>query len=310
MKQFTGGRLIKFFCLVTLLTFAQLVKAQSLNTGLAGHPLVQAFPNSTLVSSTFSPESIHQVALGILQRNSGVAEPEEVRRVTGDLTKVLYEISPEFSGADVYDFFRTQLVEKSFDELFTCKGRSCGSSNDWANDIFKNRILYGPAQNQYYMAYQKFSDDNLSPYVSVYIITRGNRRLYAYLEVVEPKSGSLNASEVLVSTMEETLLSNGYSSLSDIEFANDQLVDDESLQPLIAVLKKLPEIELYIVSHLAASGSLEEAQRRSQNQADSILQALIDAGISPSRLSSHGVGPLAPNCASTQCKNRVDVVLR
>lgn len=289
---------------------ASVVLAQQNTTDLIADGLMEAFPDSTVVSSSYTPAAIHQIALGILQRNSGVAQPEEVQRVSGALTKTLYEISREYSGDDVYQFFQSQFEKNSFEHLFSCTGRACGSSNDWANDIFKNRILYGPAQNQYYFAYQVSAEDQVSPFVSVYIITRGNRRLYAYVEVTEPARTTSALPIVTESALTVELLENGYSVLQGINFQDDVLVERTELETLIAVLSENPLLKVYIVSHLAGDAELEAILARTQTRADSIVRGLVAAGISPSRVSAHGLGPLVPNCTGEACRNRVEVVLR
>ena len=83
-------------------------------------------------------------------------------------------------------FIRRQLTAKNYEVLYSCGGRECGSSNYWANDIFRNRILYGPERNQYFIAFRANPALEESPYFSVYIITRVNRKIYAYIEIVEP----------------------------------------------------------------------------------------------------------------------------
>jgi outer membrane protein OmpA-like peptidoglycan-associated protein len=266
--------------------------------------LLKPFPNSTLVTSTTTASAVYQVPLGILQRQGNRAAPEKSVRVNGSVTKLLYEISDSFNGAYIRDFFQQQFESAGFERLFACEGRSCGSSNDWANDVFGNRVLYGPAENQFFMTYLDRSSgrDN---YVVSYIITRGNGRLYAYMELVETAGGSSD-----INTLSESLLRNKFTVLANVRFADDELTSEAgSLLELVSVLKLNPELELYIVAHLAGSGSLERLQARSQKRADSVATALIAAGIDPARLVTKGVGPLAPGCNGDACRNRVEVVL-
>jgi outer membrane protein OmpA-like peptidoglycan-associated protein len=268
--------------------------------------LIDAFPNSSIVSSSVTPNTIHQVALGILQ-NDG---PEAVRRVTGVLSKTLYEIPSEYSGEDVYRFFQNQFEGNSFELLFSCVGRSCGSSSGWANDVFKNRILYGPVQNQFYLAYQTSAGGGTSSYVTVYIITRGNRRLYAYVEITEPTDTLQSFPTTNQRNLAQEITEKGFSTLRDIQFQGNEVIESDQIDTLIAVLNENPLLEIYIVSHLADDMSLSELQERTQKRAEIIMRRLIESGISSSRLSSHGVGPLAPSCVSTACQNRIDIVRR
>jgi outer membrane protein OmpA-like peptidoglycan-associated protein len=293
--------------LTILLAFqASTVLAQQSTVDLIADELQQAFPDSITISSSHTANTIHQIALGVVQR----AAPESTRRVTGALTKTLYEIPQEYSGGDVFLFFQTLFTEKSFERLFGCSGRSCGSSNDWANDIFKNRMLYGPVQNQFYLAYQESKDDRVAPYISVYIITRVNRRLYAYVEVTEPEQSSPSLPVAYKNSLAKDVIENGFGTLEGIQFQNDEALVGAQLSALIAVMNENPLLEVYVVSHLTDDVSLEALQSRSQKRAETIVGRLVEAGISPARVSSHGIGPLAPNCVSEACRDRVDVVRR
>ncbi|MFT4886299.1 MAG: outer membrane protein OmpA-like peptidoglycan-associated protein [Pseudohongiellaceae bacterium] len=293
--------------LTVLLAFqASTVLAQRSTVDLIADELQQAFPDSITISSTYTPNTIHQIALGVVQR----AAPESMRRVAGALTKTLYEIPQTYSGDDVFLFFQTLFNEKSFERLFGCSGRSCGSSNDWANYVFKNRILYGPVQNQFYLAYQESEDSRVAPYISVYIITRGNRRLYAYVEVTEPRQSSSNLAVGYKNSLARDVIENGFGTLKNIQFQSDEALVGSQLSALIAVMNENPLLEVYVVSHLTGDVNLEALQSRSQKRAETIVSRLVEAGISPARVSSHGIGPLAPNCITEACRDRVDVVRR
>jgi hypothetical protein len=267
--------------------------------------LLKPFPNSSLATSSSTPDVVYQVPLGILQRKGNSAAPEKLVRVNGSVTKLLYEISDSFNGDYIRDYFKQQFEQAGFERLFACDGRSCGSSNDWANDVFGNRVLYGPAENQFVMTYLDRSSgrDN---YVVSYIITRGNGRLYAYIELVETGGSSGDTG-----LFTENLLRNKFMVLANLRFAGDELAPESgSLLELVSVLKLNPELNVYVVAHLEGAESFESLQARSQQRADSVAAALATAGIDMSRLSAKGVGPLAPGCNGDTCRNRVEVVLR
>lgn len=290
------------FCIISAAAQAQ--------SELADNDLLQRFPGTTVVSQASETSIVHQLALGILQRNAGIAVPEDTRRITGDLTKVLYEIPREYSGEDVYQYFRSQLNADSYRELFSCLGRACGSSNDWANDIFQNRILYGPAQNQYYMAYQQAGNTGLEPAVAVYIITRGNRRLYAYVEIIKPEADLVESRSGGRGFSLEQLLEAGFVALEGVSFTNDGVDESNQLTNLANELNRNPEVNVYIVSHLSSGETLGQQRQRSQARADSVLEYLVAQGVSASRLSAAGVGPLAPGCATELCRNRLEIVVQ
>ena len=61
----------------------------------------------------------------------------------------VFEAPPSMS----HEAVRDALVKNRADRLqqqFSCDGRACGSSGDWANGVFGYRILYGPEQYQHH----------------------------------------------------------------------------------------------------------------------------------------------------------------
>ena len=297
----------KVFYKRCVLVFLFMISAPALaQSGDQDQAFLKPFPNSTLVSSNFAENVVYQVPLGILQRQGGRASPEKSVRVNGALTKLLYEVSSGFDGNDVQAFLKQQFEESGLEPLFACEGRSCGSSNDWANDVFDNRVLYGPAQNQFYMAYAKRSASGDHYFVS-YVITRGNGRLYSYIELLETSTTGTD-----VAGLSESLLRNKFVVLSQLSFAGDAIAldDGRAISDLVSILGLNPDLGLYIVAHLNGPESFDRLQARSQARADSIVAALVAAGIDSARLEAKGVGPLAPRCNGDVCRNRVEAVVR
>ena len=122
--------------------------------GFTGHSLINGYPYSEIIERNLQRDINHRIVLGGLERIRGEVIPEDSERLRGDVTRITYEVSQEFTGADVYQFFKEEIDSRNYEMLFECVGRGCGSSNYWANDIFRNRILYGPESNQYYMAFR------------------------------------------------------------------------------------------------------------------------------------------------------------
>ena len=80
---------------------------------------------------------------------------------------------------EVIEHYRRAL---GADALFACEGFDCGRSNAWASQVYGQAVLYGPDRNQFYIAADR--DGRL---VSAYVIERGNRRIYAHIEVLQPE---------------------------------------------------------------------------------------------------------------------------
>ena len=284
--------------------------AQDEELALGDHPLIERFPDSVLEEIEVVEDISYRLVLGTLQRNREEVIPENSQRLRGDVTKLTYQVSQQFNGEDVHNFFIEQIAEKGYEVLFTCSGRACGSSNYWANDIFRNRILYGPERNQYFLAIRAPKQDAPAAHISLYIITRANRRIYAYLEIVEEvvSSGviSMVAPELL-----QTLNESGAVALPEIEFtADNQLSEQSSLQPTLELLRSNPDMQFYLVAHLAGESPLPVLMARSKARAEYLREQLIANGVQASRLIAEGVGPLAPACDLINCSERVELVLR
>lgn len=289
-----------------LLLLASSVAAQQ-SENPDDHALFSGFPDAEINELETIEDTNYRVVLGSLQSTRGQVVPEASERVRGDLTRILYQIPNGFTGQDVYDFFVDQMQLRGYSELFTCAGRACGSSENWANDIFGNRILYGPVRNQFYLAMG--SDPSGQFYVSAYVITRINRQILAFLEIIELSGSAEAPTDAGPPFLLEQLRETGGIIVPGLTFgADDQPESDAGLDDLVEALRLDPELRLYVVGHLQAEGSLDDLLDRSEARAQAVLQLLVDQGIDAERLTSRGVGPLAPICVSGNCAERVELV--
>lgn len=312
------GRLTPLFLLFTLLPAATFAQIEQARAPLTDHSLIEGYPYSEIIERSLERDINYRFVLGSLERVRGEVIPEDFERLRGDVTRITYEVSQEFTGEDVYQFFTEQLDSRNYALLFTCQGRGCGSSNYWANDIFRNRILYGPESNQYYLAFRANPGLEDGPYFSVYIITRVNRRIYAYVEIVEPGGtqelamASAGPGVTAPSDLLQRLNQDGSVRLPAIAFQqDDSLPATLDIEPLVAALNADRELRVYLVAHLSVEGQpLDALLRRSETRASALRQALLAAGIEAVRIEAAGVGPLAPSCSGGDCAERVELVLR
>ena len=315
---------------ILLVGFPSVRAAQSeVVVGFTDHTLIAGFADSEIIDRELQRDINYRIILGALERVRGEVIPEDSKRLRGDVTKITYEVSQEFTGGDVYAFYQEQLTAKNHEVLYSCGGRECGSSNYWANDIFRNRILYGPERNQHFIAFRANPALEESPYFSVYIITRVNRKIYAYIEIVEP-AGTEEPEQIAVTVViEEPQIPVQLSSVAGSNFlqrlqeqgsvilppiifqSNDRLAGPADVESLVSALNSDQALSVYVVAHLKKNGrSLQELMQRSLVRASSLRQALIEAGIEARRIEAAGVGPLAPSCANGDCEERIEIVLR
>ena len=275
------------------------------------HRLMSRFPDSEMASLEFVENTNYRLILSSLQRTRGLVSSENSEMLRGDITKIIYEIASEFTGQDVFEYFNNEATDRNYKNLFSCIGRECGSSNYWANDVFGNRVLYGPERNQYYSVFETATEGR-EDFVAMYIITRGNRRVYVYFEFVEP-GGTQSRIDIFDS---DRLLSELQAErsvvLNNIEFENDlSLTRTSDISYLISLLEKNPSLKFYLVAHLYQEGvKSEDLISRSHQRANVLRQALLGRGIDREQIQAYGVGPFAPHCGAERCMDRVELVMQ
>jgi outer membrane protein OmpA-like peptidoglycan-associated protein len=280
--------------------------------GSSDFVLFQRFTDSHIVDYRNLPDTTYTLVLGRMQRVDGRVTPGNSQRLQGALTRITYEIPAAYTAEDVYTFFRQQLLRGSETALFVCQGRACGSSNFWANEVFSNRVLYGPEANQYYLAANPVAGaEDRNIYAALYVVTRANRRVYAHLDILELPSDAIASVAVSPEALLQRLQREGSVVMPGLSFDNDdKLLENAGVELAVRVLRNNPLLRIYVVGHLYESGDLEALTERSQTRAMQIRQALVDAGIGSDRIIAQGVGPLAPACSSRPCEQRIELVLQ
>ena len=154
----------------TNLTGVILLVATSWSLGVSAE-----LPRSALVDSAQSSDDgvIRLVLGGIENVPRGIVAENEIL-LEGRQSANVFEAPPSMS----HEAVRDALVANRADRLqqqFSCDGRACGSSGDWANGILGYRILYGPEQYQHYWVGRDASGKR---WESVYVGRRGNGKVY------------------------------------------------------------------------------------------------------------------------------------
>jgi len=118
------------------------------------------------------------------------------------------------------------------------------------------------------------------------------------LKIVEKKA---MAQEVVADakSLARDISSTGHASVYGIHFDfNKATVKPESeptLKEIAKLLKQNPKLNLYVVGHTDSVGKIDYNMQLSNARAKAVVKALITKyGVAPNRLSSYGVGPLAP----------------
>ena len=119
----------------------------------------------------------YKLALSPYVKRENVWRTENFLRLRGVLNRQTHELPKGLDEQEVFEFYRDQLPENR-EILFTCERRGCGESNNWANDHFGIKQLYGFEQYQFYGVYQV----GQTQFYTLYAVRRGNGRIYVQLE--------------------------------------------------------------------------------------------------------------------------------
>lgn len=104
-------------------------------------------------------------------------------RHSGTVDYVLYELPRELDLERSFRRWTTQLERAGIRVEWQCFGRACGASNDWANGVYGEKRLYGLDDAQ---AFWTGTDIVHGTVVSLYLVRRGNQRVYARIEALAP----------------------------------------------------------------------------------------------------------------------------
>jgi outer membrane protein OmpA-like peptidoglycan-associated protein len=94
-------------------------------------------------------------------------------------------------------------------------------------------------------------------------------------------------------------LNNVYYNYNDASLRPDARLD---LDPLVALLKAYPEVEIELSSHTDARGKSDYNQSLSQRRAESAVKYLTDRGVTANRIKAVGYGETQPR---NQCRDGV-----
>lgn len=307
----------KFTSLFLVLLFPFSLFAFDISEDVSGakdYEGISRYPSSKIDHYRVLQRTEYQLALGQLKNVNGVLNPEYSRRLFGDLTRITYRIPDGHDSQTVFDHFKSG-IKQPYTLLYECHGRECGSSNHWANHIFRVAKLYGPERYQHYLAARtKMGEQDVV--IVVYAVKRGNKRLYAHLDLLEVASEAAQGLNVSASTLLDSLRDNGRFVLPGLRFDQQDVLDPataEFLAVVASVLKKDVRLQLYVVGHLSSDRSnvsTEDLMQQSLKRAQSVVESLEQRGIESGRLTAHGIGPLAPPANAYDGADRIELVLR
>ncbi len=220
---------------------------------------------------------------------------DKQQTLNGIVKRETYELqsSVTFSHAKrkLLDHF---VGRQGYRRVFTCDGLDCGSSSGWANEFLNVKQLFGLDNYQNYAVWEMTGQRK--GYVVLYLVQRGNRRIYLQRDVIDLAAAP--AGQVNVSEVERRLTRIGYYTVPgfQLDASGAPRLSAEGVETLKAFLEH-SDARWRLVGHDYGRDNLEGEQERSLMYATFVMQQLRAAEADVSRLTVHGVGSLAPESA-------------
>lgn len=153
--------------------------------GLAS-PLLWAAPlpapqDAKVVDERPAVEQERIYPLGPLRKIGNRLRVENKVESRGQVSSVTYELPPERTAREAFTSAREALQKEGGYPLFWCQGRDCGEASLWANEVFGNARLNGGDEQQAFILLRRSAGQD-NTLVSLYSVTRGNRRAYLHVE--------------------------------------------------------------------------------------------------------------------------------
>lgn len=269
---------------------------------------LESFPLAEKESEKSQQMDQHLFATGRIQNKGGEAFPESwLSLPSGTLSQALYRVRSTRDTDEILEHYQGQLQQPGSEILFRCSSRECGSSNDWANSVFKVSTLYGVDREQHYIAGRRDLNGQ-TDYVSVYITERGTGRIYVYVSHYQVTAAPVATKGVKRSLFEQ-LLETGWVRLpvtADGEFEEGAF---GQLQQLAGQLEKSDKT-FWLVAHHYGKQSHEVLQQRSQQAAAKLQRSLQEFGLSAGKLELKGLGALAPTKDSVAYGGRIELIVK
>lgn len=274
---------------------------------------IQPIKNATLEHTESRSVRRYLLPLGAMIKINGKWRSKKHDILTGELTRTTYLLKDDesfdelrnldgsISLNELYQYYLEQLNHHSASILFSCKGRNCGSSNQWGNGFVDNKRMVGRDRNQAYLSAQLVSKTSVS-FVALYMVTNvtGETRVH-----IDHLSKPLNMSDQISFALDHKQSGRVLVvSVKDI----DQFGRIEGIQEAFAKLAK--NKTLYLIGHAYGNVSVEALKEKSLGYAKRLQQVLKDQGVHlPQMLLLEGLGPLAPTAESKDQLDRVELIL-
>lgn len=300
--------------------------------GSKDHPLITRYPGSEIGYFEEQQYQEYHIATG---PETGYKKIDKWVNAEGKFTRIYYIIKGETTLTEVYQNYKTALRKGEFKTLAEGSNPTSGVSKEVGGRGFLNtfyaknpyptnagiKINTGSSSSAgaFYIAAQLEKQGS-----NVYVVIGGSQysttEKVCIVDIIEQTTMQDDLIKVNAAQILNGLKSNGKIALYGIYFDFDKTdIKPESEPTLLEISKLLKEnstLKLFVVGHTDMKGSFEYNITLSKGRAVAVVNELVKKyGISSSRLTGEGVGPLAPISSNEteegrKRNRRVELVVR
>lgn len=317
-----------------------IVETEPLETGLV--KVDEAYANKAAVPTAAAPLSAEDTAKdhamlprypGAKLRNHSKVDTETVTipfatnstdktplKLTGDLAKHIY-VMQNVSTLKVYENYKAALLNAGFAFISQCELEQCGTEKQASNLgglISLEDNVYNWYRKPYYLLAKK-SLPTGNVYAALFIGGYDDEVGLQQI-ILEEKQVQTGLVTVNADGLKQQIEAEGKALIYGIYFDTGKAaIKAESKPTLDAIgelLKRNPDLLLYVVGHTDDTGDGAANVSLSKQRADAVVAALIkDYSLAANRLQAQGVGPYSPASNNTsdagkQKNRRVELVKR
>lgn len=300
--------------------------------GSKDHPLITRYPGSEIGYFEEQKYQEYHIATG---PETGYKQIDKWVETEGKFTRIYYIIKGETTLTEIYRNYKTALSKGGLKTLAEGSNPTSGVSKEVGGRGFLNtfysknpfptnagiKIVTGSSSSAgaFYIAAQLEKPES-----NVFVVIGGSQysstEKVCIVDIIEQTAMQddlikVNAAEIL-----KKLKSDGkialYGIYFDFDKTNIKPESESTLFEISKLLKENPTLNLYVVGHTDMKGTYEYNITLSKSRAVAVINELATKyGISSSRLTGEGVGPLAPISTNEteggrKLNRRVELVLK
>lgn len=296
---------------ISLTLYSAIAFAQSDVEGSKDHPLISRYPGSHIVYYDEQDYYMYSIATGPV---TGYKTISDWLDVEGKFTRIYYELEDNTTVTQIFTNYQNAMQKAGFEILAKglFKDRNVGKDvggGSWLGTFYtknnyptSSNILMGAGSAT--SGGTCFIAGKLSkPSGTAYIVVAGKeysdqKKIYMIDIIEETKMEDdlikINADEMLKGIKAEGKIAL-YGIFFDFDKADLKPESEPTLKEIANLLKKDPGLNIYVVGHTDNKGELNYNIELSKKRATAVVKELTTKyGISSTRLTPDGVGPLSP----------------